>query len=426
MIEYEQSLIASLLKEPDLIQNIDFLSDQDFLTDKHKKIFLACNDLYAEKSGFDILSLSEKTGEFDYICDLTQKPPLASVNVVSRAIQSEGYKRRAIQQLDDSRQVVAKAATIDEAESAMSAVGDNLKSDTGESRSFNDMIKSGLDRLDSRIKGNVVDGLKTGFKAIDERLMGLQPQDFVVIAGRPSMGKTAYAMNIAENVTMAGGRALVFSLEMSEAQLLDRMFSSLSGIPFKSIRSGKFQDGDFSGLESAGYKLKKMDLNIIDKPALKLAHLCNIAHKFHRVKPLDLIVIDYLQLIRVPNVSRYDEISTISRGIKALAKHLNIPIIALSQLNRGVEGRPNKRPLMSDLRESGQIEQDADIIQMPYRDEYYNDQSDYKGFCEMITAKFRNGETGTDFLGTELDRMRFVEAQYVPQPKQETEYVYKK
>lgn len=426
MIDAEQGLIRWAVGTSECLADCDFVQPDDFGLSRHREIWAAAQDMHANGDTVDVITLGTRTGHFDYLVELSQIEPAAHWKTLGELVQREGYRRKVLSLIDETRSELISSPSVDEMASALADMPDKIKSPETDYRAFKDMCRDTIDRLDRRMKSEEPEGIKTGFASIDDRLGGIKPADFVVIAGRPSMGKTAYAMNIAERMALNGLRGLVFSLEMSEAQLMDRMLSSLSGVQAYRLQRGKLIDGDLEGVSAAGYKLKKMDLCIIDRPALKIGHLAGIARKFHRKSPLDFIVIDYLQLIRADTKDRFQEISEISRLLKALAKQLNIPVIALSQLSRSVESRTSKRPMMSDLRESGQIEQDADIIQMLYRDEYYNPDSDLKGYCEVITCKFRNGETGSDFLQSELDRCRFIDAEHVPQYKEEPVYVYKK
>ena len=425
MIEAEQAFIRAILIKPSLLDDFGFITEGSFETQRHRNIFSCVVDMVSKSELVDTISVAEKIGHFEYLTDLHTMEIGMMPGTAARIMERDAFKRNALCRLDNARMQIINAKDIDQQVSIMSAVPEGMERASDEFKPFNEMIKSSLDRLDARMKGTSIEGLYTGFKDVDERLGGLMPAQLCIIAGRPAMGKTTYAMNIAENVAIAGGNVLVFSLEMSEQELMDRMLSSLSGIASNSIKRGKLDEGELSNLTGACYKLKRMSMTIIDRPAMHVRHVANIANKFNRTKKLDLIVIDYLQLMRSDAKDRFQEISEISRALKAMAKTLDVPVIALSQMSRGVETRSNRKPVMSDLRESGQIEQDADIIQMLYRDEYYNEKTEVPGMCEVITAKFRNGETGSDWLTSELDRVRFANARYVPQEKpQEIGYQY--
>ncbi len=260
-----------------------------------------------------------------------------------------------------------------------------------------------------------ITGIATGFNLFDDKTSGLQNSDLIIVAGRPSMGKTSLAMNIAENAALNNERSVaVFSMEMPGEQLAIRMMSSLGRIDSHNLRTGKLDDHDWPRLISSVNMLSKAKLFIDDTPALTPTELRARTRRLKREHGLDLVVIDYLQLMQVAGSTenRATEISEISRSLKALAKELNVPVVALSQLNRSVESRPDKRPVMSDLRESGSIEQDADLILFIYRDEVYNPESAEKGIAELLIRKQRNGPIGMvklAFLGqyTRFENLAF-------------------
>jgi replicative DNA helicase len=256
-----------------------------------------------------------------------------------------------------------------------------------------------------------ITGIPTGFKDFDRLTAGLQDSDLIIVAGRPAMGKTTFAMNIAEHAAITSGLAVaVFSMEMSSLQLVMRLFSSLGQIEQGRLRTGNLDDLDWPKLTSAMTLLKKSNIFIDETPSLSPAELRARARRLKREHDIGLIVVDYLQLMAVPGTreNRATEIAEISRALKALAKELHVPVVALSQLNRSLEQRPNKRPVMADLRESGSIEQDADLIVFIYRDEVYNQESPDKGTAEIIIGKHRNGETGTVKLVFQGPWLRFV------------------
>lgn len=427
MIEAEQAFLRAVLIKPKTLDDFSFITEGSFETSRHRQIFECIADMILRDEIVDTISVAEKVGFFEYLTDLHSIEIGMMPGTAARIMERDAFKRNALAKLDSARLQILNSKDIDEQVSIMSKVPEGMERASDEFKPFNEMIKSSIDRLDARMKGISAEGIKTGFVDIDKRLGGLMPSDLMIIAGRPSMGKTAYAMNIAENAALDNRNVLIFSLEMSEAQIIDRMFSSLSGVSANKIKEGKLDNEDTALYGGACYKLKRMSLNIIDRPAMHVRHVANIANKFNRTKKLDLIVIDYLQLMRSDAKDRLQEISEISRTLKSIAKGLNVPVVALSQLSRSVDSRTNRRPVMSDLRESGQIEQDADIIQMLYRDEYYNERTETPGMCEVITAKFRNGETGSDWLTSELDRVRFSNARYIPKEKgPEPEYHYRK
>ena len=281
-----------------------------------------------------------------------------------------------------------------------------------------DLLVKALDRVDELFhKQSHITGVPTGFDSFDNMTAGLQKADLIIVAGRPSMGKTAFAINIAEHAAIRDKLSVaVFSMEMPGEQLAMRMMSSLGRIDQHKVRTGKLDDNDWPRLTSAVEILKDARLFIDDTPALTPAELRARCRRIAREHELDMIIVDYLQLMQVPgtNENRATEISEISRNLKAMAKELNVPVVALSQLNRSLEQRPNKRPVMSDLRESGAIEQDADVIVFIYRDEVYDDESPDKGTAEIIIGKQRNGPIGMvrmAFLGQYTRFENYVEEQ---------------
>ena len=278
------------------------------------------------------------------------------------------------------------------------------KRNTGDYVPIRQVVLNALDKIEkaSKNKGSVT-GLPTGFIDLDYKLSGLQPADLVLIAARPSMGKTAFVLNIAQYITFKKNRkAAIFSLEMSKEQLVNRLFSLESQVDAQALRTGNMKDSDWEKLiESAGI-IGKSKLIIDDTPGISVSELRSKCRKYKLEHGLDIIIIDYLQLMSGSvggrSESRQQEISEISRSLKALARELNVPVVALSQLSRAVEARPDKRPMLSDLRESGAIEQDADVVMFLYRDEYYNKDTEYKKQAEVIIAKQRNGPVGTVHL----------------------------
>jgi len=270
-------------------------------------------------------------------------------------------------------------------------------------------LKGFIDELGRRQSVQGMDGIATGFEKLDERINGLKPGNLVIIAGRPAMGKTTFALNISDHNAMTGKTVLFFSREMTSSELIDKSMSNLSGVPLNNIKTGDLTSDNWSFLSSTVSRFQDKNL-FIDECSRTVQQMSIIAKKKKMREGLDLIVIDYLQLMDGKGDNRTAQIGSITRGLKALAKELEIPIILLSQLSREVEKRPDKRPMMSDLRDSGEIEQDADIIIFVYRDEvYYEDDAMNKGFAEILVRKFRNGEIGNEILSTDLSRSKFLD-----------------
>lgn len=443
-IEAEQSVLGGLLLDNQSWDRIgDMISDTDFYRDEHKRIYRKIRSLLEKGKPADAVTVaealdaggeSEHTGGLAYLGELANNTPSAA-NIRRYA---EIVRERAI-----LRQLVAAADEI--AGNALNPLGRDAKTllDEAEAKVFeiaekgsrssegfvhiNPLLTQVVERIqDLHDRDNPTDitGVPTGFHDLDQKTSGLQPGDLIIVAGRPSMGKTAFALNIAENVaTLAGLPVGVFSMEMGGAQLATRMMASIGRLDSSRVRTGKLTDEDWSKLSFALGQLHEAPIYIDETGGLNPVDLRARARRLHRqCGKLGLIVIDYIQLMSSArqNENRATEVSEISRSIKSLAKELQVPIIALSQLSRKVEERNDKRPMMSDLRESGAIEQDADVIMMLYRDEYYKPDSTDKGIAEVIIGKQRNGPTGTvrlAFLGQytrfeSLAQGGFVDTQY--------------
>ncbi len=417
MIEAEQSLISSLLTNPDCVETVlDKINAEDFGSPLARKTFIAVVELVNSDQPVDVLSVGEKIGDLSYVADVVTSAHTFSVIVAVELVKKESCRRKALASLEQAREQVLSAETVQEQVNALESVVDSVESGEPEHRTLPEIMRSAVQRLSDKLNGKACKGIQTGFKSIDERLGGLVKGNMIVIGARPAMGKTTLAMNIAENVAYDGGKVLVFSMEMSDDEIADRMIASASNISMSILRNPVYEEGSFGQHEQDKLhigmtKVKGIGdrLTVIDRPAMHVDHVRNIARKFNRGQPLDLIVIDYLQLMRATAKTRFDEISEVSRSIKAMAKQLDVPVIVLSQLSRDLEKRNDKRPVKSDLRESGQIEQDADIIMFLYRDEVYNEQDNNpnKGLAEVITRKFRNGQTGTDYLEAHLHVGKF-------------------
>ncbi len=417
--EAEQSVLGALMLDNRAWDRIaDRLSAKDFYRQDHRLIFEAINALVDAHKPMDVVTLLatlKMSGQLDaaggetYLYELARNTPTAA-NVTAYA---DIVRERAV-----LRQLIAAGTDI--AQEAFNPEGRDIREllDTAEQMVFgiaerrergsgpviiSTLLTHTTDKLDelSQHKGDLT-GLSTGFADLDKLTSGLQPSDLVIVAGRPSMGKTVFAMNIAENAAIkAKLPVLIFSMEMPSEALVMRMLSSLCSIDQHKVRTGQLKDDDWPRITGAVELLAETKLFIDDTPALSPGEVRSRARRLMREQgQLGLIAVDYLQLMHVPSSkeNRSVEISEISRSLKALAKELNVPIIALSQLNRGLEARTDKRPLMSDLRESGALEQDADVIAFIYRDEVYNPESSDKGKAEIIIAKHRNGPIGKIIL----------------------------
>lgn len=422
-IESEQAVLGGLFLDPESWMKVaERLRQEDFYRRDHKIIFNAIARLDAEGHPIDLVTVAEwlennqqldDAGGLSYLSALADATPSAS-NIASYAdiVRKRSILRQLIGATSQISDTVFNPSgrtsneILDFAEQTIFEIAEQESRGRKSYRKLNDLLATTLDRIDELFrKKSHITGVSTGFSDFDRQTAGLQKSDLIIVAGRPSMGKTAFAINIAEHAVIKDRISVaVFSMEMSGEQLSMRMMSSLGRIDQHKVRTGKLDDEDWPRLTSAVEILKDSKLFIDDTPALTPAELRARCRRIAREHGLDMVVIDYLQLMQVPGTkeNRATEISEISRSLKAMAKELNIPVIALSQLNRSLEQRPNKRPVMSDLRESGAIEQDADVIVFIYRDEVYDEQSPDKGTAEIIIGKQRNGPIGTvrlSFLG---------------------------
>jgi replicative DNA helicase len=386
---------------------------EDFYRGDHRVIYRVMEDLVEKNQPLDIITIAESldsvnelenVGGIAYISELANNTPTASNILAYAQIVSE---RATVRKLISVAHEIAdsgfnpegrdSATLIDIAESKVFKIGDDRPS-SGGPKAIRPLLTEAVERIDQlfQTKGALT-GLSTGFRDIDDMTMGFQPGDLIIVAGRPSMGKTSFAMNIAESAVIAGDKpVLVFSMEMPADSLIMRMLSSLGRIDQTKIRSGQLSDEDWPRLTSAVTLLNDKPLFVDDSAALTPNEIRSRARRLAREHgDIGLIVIDYLQLMQVSGSgeNRATEISEISRSLKGIAKEFRCPVVALSQLNRSLEQRPDKRPIMSDLRESGAIEQDADVILAIYRDEVYNEGAE-KGIAEAIILKQRNGPIG--------------------------------
>lgn len=420
-IEAEQSVLGGLMLENQRWDDVaEIVSEQDFSSRPHRSIFSAMRSLVANQFPIDLITLAEhienegegkldSLGGFAYLAELSKNTPSAANIIAYAQIVSE---RAVIREMIKVANEITEAGynpegrtsdeLLDLAESRIFQIAEQRGNKSGGPEN----ISSILDRTVTKIEAlfqrphDGVTGVDTGYVDVNKKTAGLQPSDLIIIAARPSMGKTTFAMNICENVSLTNDKpVMIFSLEMPTEQLMMRSLASLSRVNQTSIRTGQLDDEDWARLSGTmGLLLEKKNIYIDDSSGLTPMDVRSRARRLSREHGgLSLIMIDYLQLMRVPSLSdnRTLEIAEISRSLKALAKELNVPVIALSQLNRSLEQRADKRPVNSDLRESGSIEQDADLIMFIYRDEVYHENSDMKGIAEIIIGKQRNGPIGT-------------------------------
>ena len=425
----ERAVLGALLLDNDVYDSIaDKLGPQDFHNRDHRAIFEGIQRLASHGSPFDAITLSETIGN-QYLAKMVEiareTPSSANAAAYAELVRGNATRRRVMTVCDEIRGKAARGEGS-AAELLDAATRGLLELSTGTADgpvSIKECLTAAVDRIDQRCaSGDAITGLPSGFDDLDTHTAGFQPADLIILAGRPSMGKTTLAMNMAENAALrhkAG--VLVFSLEQPKEQLTERMFSSIGPIHQQHIRTGKMHDEDWPKLTQAVSLLDSTPLFIDDTPALSVHELRARARRFKRQHDIKMIVIDYLQLMKGEGQNRNLEIGNISAGLKALAKELHVPVIALSQLNRSLESRPNKRPVMSDLRDSGTIEQDADVILFIYRDEVYHDDSPHKDIAEIQIGKQRNGPTGKLYLTFRGQFCRFenhTDDVYVPlEPK---------
>jgi len=426
--EAEASLLGALLIDSDAIVKIaDSLSSTDFFDPKHQKIYEAINQLYEAHSAIDVLTLADRlknNGHLDsvggpsYLTELTNFVPTAAhVEQYADIVAQKAMRRRLITAsreitglgYDETKQL---RELIEEAESRLFEVSQqHIKQNV---ISLEAILAESFDRLDDLHKDKQkIRGIPTGFKDIDNTLAGFQRSDLIVLAARPSMGKTALALNFAHNVAVQANQpVLIFSLEMSKEQLVDRLLSMESGVDAWALRTGNLTDTDFEKIGQAMGTLSEAQIFIDDTPGITVSDLRTKARREAHQRPLGLIVVDYLQLMSGGNRfsgegNRVQEISEISRGLKGVARELNVPVLALSQLSRSVESRSPQIPQLADLRESGSIEQDADVVAFIYREDYYNAETDRKKLTDIFIKKHRNGPVGNVELYFDNEKQRF-------------------
>ncbi len=426
--EAEASLLGALLIDSDAIVKIaDTINAHDFFEVRHQRIYEAISKLYERHDAIDVLTLTDRlkndghlqeVGGPGYLTELTNFVPTAAhVEQYADIVAQKALRRRLISAskdigslgLDESKQL---KELIEEAETRLFEVSQqHVKQSV---ISLEAILAESFDRLDDLHKDKKkIRGIPTGFKDLDDKLAGFQPSDLVILAARPSMGKTALALNFAHNVAIKANQpVLMFSLEMSKEQLVDRLLSMESGVDAWALRTGNLTDADFEKIGRAMGTLSEAQIFIDDTPGITISDLRTKARREAHQRPLGLIIVDYLQLMSGGSRfggdgNRVQEISEISRGLKSVARELNVPILALSQLSRSVENRSPQIPQLADLRESGSIEQDADVVAFIYREEYYNPETDRKKLTDILIKKHRNGPTGGVELYFDNEKQRF-------------------
>ena len=426
--EAEASLLGSILIDSDAIVKIaDSISPIDFFDKKHERIYEAMNQLYERHEAIDVLTLADtlkNNGQLDliggasYLTELTNFVPTAAhVEQYADIVAQKSMRRRLISAsqdmasygYDESKKL---SELIEEAETRLFEVSQHHVKQSV--ISLETILAESFDRLDDLHKDKKkIRGIPTGFKDLDNTLAGFQRSDLVILAARPSMGKTALALNFAHNISVQSNEpVLIFSLEMSKEQLVDRLLSMESGVDAWALRTGNLTDADFEKIGQAMGTLSEAQIFIDDTPGITVSELRTKARREAHKHKLGLIIVDYLQLMSGSSRfgsdgNRVQEISEISRGLKGVARELNVPVLALSQLSRSVENRSPQIPQLSDLRESGSIEQDADVVAFIYREEYYNPETDRKKITDIFIKKHRNGPTGAVELYFDNEKQRF-------------------
>ena len=399
-IEAEQAIIGSMLTDKDaVISAIEVLKPQDFYREDNKTIYEAILNLYSRSEPVDIITVRaelesmgklDNVGGLEYLAELPEKvPTTANASKYIKIVEEKSTLRNLIKTANDIMEGAEKKIF-------------NIMQDK-EQKSYSplkDVLVESFTKLEELYnRKQHITGVPSGFTDLDYRTAGFHGSELILIAARPAMGKTAFALNIASNAALrANVPVAVFSLEMSKEQLVNRILSSESMVDSNKIRTGKLEEDDWSKLAETIGPLSEGEMYIDDTPGISITEIRAKCRKLKIEKNIGLVVIDYLQLIQGTgkrNGSREQEISEISRSLKILAKELDVPVIALSQLSRAAEQRPDHRPMLSDLRESGAIKQDADIVMFLYRDDYYNQDSEKKNIAEVIIAKHRGGSTGT-------------------------------
>jgi replicative DNA helicase len=426
-VDVEASLLGSVLIDQDAIVKIaDVVRPIDFYDEKHRLIYEACLRLYEQGSPIDIITLSEElrsegvlqqVGGASYLTQLTNTVPTAThAEQYAGIVATKSIRRRLISASNEIAQIGFDekrtiAELVEEAETKLFEVSQrHIKNDI---ISMEDILAESFERLDGLHKDKgTIRGIPTGYRDMDAMLAGFQRSDLIILAARPSMGKTALSLNLAQNVAVESGFAvLMFSLEMSKEQLVDRLLASEAGVNSWNLRTGNLSDADFEKIGQAMGILSEAKFYIDDTPGITVSELRTKARREAHKHELGLIIVDYLQLMSggarfSGSDNRVQEISEISRGLKSIARELNVPILALSQLSRSVESRSPQIPQLSDLRESGSIEQDADVVAFIYREDYYNPESDRPNIMDVLIRKHRNGPTGKVELYFDRERQK--------------------
>ena len=413
-IDAEQAVLGSMLTDKDAVNAaIETLKEDAFYREDNRAIYQAIINLYSKSEPIDIITLKdelesmdkfEQVGGYEYLASLPDKvPTTANVQKYIKIVEEKAILRNLIKTANEIIELGYDPAedVEDIMDNAEKKIFDIMQSKNQKGYTpIKDVLVESFTKLEELYnRKQHITGVPTGFVELDYKTAGLHGSELILVAARPAMGKTAFALNIATNAALRGNAPVaIFSLEMSKDQLVNRILCSEAMVDSNKVRTGKLEEDDWVKLAGAIGPLSEAEIYIDDTPGISVMEIRTKCRKLKMEKNIGLVVIDYLQLVQGSNkrqASREQEISEISRSLKILAKELNVPVIALSQLSRAVEQRPDHRPMLSDLRESGAIEQDADIVMFLYRDDYYNKESEKKDIAEVIIAKQRGGQTGT-------------------------------
>lgn len=426
-VEAEQAVIGSMLTDKEAVaSSIEVLKEEDFYREDNRIIYSAMLNLYNRAEPIDLITLKselesmgkfEQVGGFEYLAGLPEKvPTTANATKYIKIVEEKSVLRNLIKTANEI--IDLGYDPTEDVEDIMEGAEKkifNIMQDKNQKgyAPIKDILVDSFTQLEELYnRKQHITGVPTGFSDLDYRTAGLHGSELILVAARPAMGKSAFALNIATNAAVRGNTPVaIFSLEMSKEQLVNRILCSEAMVDSNKVRTGKLEDEDWGKLAEAIGPLSETGIYIDDTPGISVMEIRAKCRKLKLEKNIGLVVIDYLQLVQGSNkrnASREQEISEISRSLKILAKELNVPVIALSQLSRAVEQRPDHRPMLSDLRESGAIEQDADIVMFLYRDDYYNEDSEKKNVAEVIIAKHRGGSTGTVDLGWLGSYTKFV------------------
>ncbi len=430
-VEAERTVLGALLMDPEAIVKVsDLLMPEDFYDPIHRLVFQAIYELYQQHQVIDFVTVNSKLADAQKIQDIggsaflaelaTSVPTSSHIYQYGQIVKTKSVHRRIIeagQKIAGLGYEVDKPVTelLDEVEKTIFAISNTfLKEKFMHIREVLDARYEKFAEMHEAKDDNIVKGVPSGFAGLDAKISGLQPSDLVILAARPSMGKTSLALNIAQNAAIRFHKTVgIFSLEMSKEQLVDRLFASMLGVDSWKLQRGKLDDSDFQNMGPIMDELNKANIFIDDSVASSMPELRAKARRLQMEHGLDLLIIDYLQLMSTGSNSyagnRVQEISEISRTLKQIGRELHVPILALSQLSRAVESRPGNIPNLSDLRDSGSIEQDADIVLMMYREDYYEEDSDRPGMTDIYIRKHRNGPTGRVELHFKKEQMRFYD-----------------